>query len=479
MMIKQAATLLHRAGRASHSGVMKEREPSVRGFIATILLMILSPIASAQDAGLPDRLRAYFQPHVETRDFSGIIAVRRGDALIAYERFGFADWEVQREFAPEDRFSAGALTQLMTAGLIVELEAEGILNRSNPVRDYIRELHPDYTFSIGDLLEQRSGFSGPIPDSSLRDARHDTFIAWLNEVRDVEGTGGGANTNEVDDRLLAIVAERAAGGRFETLAMFRQLDPLGMTDSRFSRSIPSAAVPGYQPGPLPLDLRRPEAMMVQMGADGLFTSIDDLLILGRAIATRQIDLFQPDGSRLGGLELRQVDGRAVYWATSAHNGYATGLVLVPEEDLVVAYAANIESSPAVFLPHALPELVLGLEPFVMEPRPASRTLLPVHRDAIGRYDGDQILIRPVEIAELGAELVLRSPEGREDYLTPIGEDRLFWRAMNTELVYQRDAAGRVAALTATTAQFDGADPVTVELPRTDLPPPEPAAPLED
>ena len=93
------------------------------GFTARAQDDITTAAPAADTAPLPDRLRAWFEPLAETRDFSGVVAVRRDGELIAWEAFGYTDWEAGTRFSTRTRFPAGRITRNVTIALARDLIA--------------------------------------------------------------------------------------------------------------------------------------------------------------------------------------------------------------------------------------------------------------------------------------------------------------------------------------------------------------------
>jgi CubicO group peptidase (beta-lactamase class C family) len=439
------------------------------------VLMVLTPMtAAAQDAGVSARLRAYFEPLAETRDFSGVIAVRQGEDLISYERFGYADWETGAQFTPQTAFPVGSVTKSLTAGLILQMSREGKLDLDAQVRQYIPELDTGFTATVADVLFHRAGLPRDFPEGVLSDTRSAAVIQWLNTGLEFQPGPHAEAYSNIGYSLLAILAERAGQGRFETLVTLQVLVPLGMTDSRLSRTPRPLDLTGYAPGPAPLDLRPPMQADPGFGASGLVTTVDDLMRLARAVASRELDLFQDDGSLVGSFLVRTLNGSVIYTIQGSVPGFSGGVSILPEQDLTIAYATNVESYSNWGIRDVLHRLVLD-QPVPPAPvRQPTYPLADAHRGLIGRYQ--ETAFGPAEISQTedGLELTLLEP-GWRFYLTPQLEGAVLWRTFNVHLAPLRDEAGQLTGLTATQAML-GQDP-EISTWQRDRPPASPVAPV--
>ncbi|MBR9825072.1 MAG: beta-lactamase family protein [Alphaproteobacteria bacterium] len=432
-----------------------------------VCFFLVSPLAvQAQPAPLAERLRAQFQTAQTSRDISGAIAMRRGDVLLAYERFGEADYETGTALTPQTRFSAGSMSQALVLALLLELEEDGRLDRDAPVRSLIPELLTGYTATIGEVMAGTSALPA-IQRDALIDARTDTYVSWFNHSYE-PATAVTAAESGAWLPLLVILAERAGGGRLELLSTLHVFAPLGMTDSVFHRGsgqAPLRRAIGYEPAGSPLQIDRAADMPAGLIDHGWWTTPDDLLRFAAALSRREIDFFTTDGRFAGGLARVMVANEAVYVLEGEADGFRTGLLFIPSQDITVSYALNLVSYPVEGLAEALAHIALSQPLESLPERLASYQWLNSHLDAAGEYalpSGERLELR---VSPGG--LVLQ-PSG--ELLTPTGEDRLLWRRMNTELLMMRRADGAVERLAAT-RHLPLQTPEQFEIVRTDLPAP--------
>lgn len=418
-----------------------------------------------------DVMRDWLAPLVDSRDFSGVIMIRRGEAEPVALTFGYADWVDGTPMTAEARFPTGSITKSLTAAMVRRLIDERRLSADAPVSRYIPELTGYGGVRVGDIISHTAGLARDIPADALPDARSDSLVAWLGRQ-----TAPGPGPHEyaysnLGYGILAVVVERVMNARFETLIATEFLVPLGMNDSRLVRSDAGQGrdVPtGYAAGPLPLDLRAPMSDAPGLGAAGLVAPMRDLVRLADAVRTRRIDLFKADGSLTGSWSVQLVNGEAIYTIQGSIPGYSAGISILPARDLTLVYGTNIESYGNWGLREVLHAVAQGRDAGSPILRPATHRLTQAHLDAAGQYEGSPYGPVIVEPAEGGLDLVL-AERGWRFYLSPTGDEQLNWRLFNVDLAYERDEAGRVTAMSATERPLSG-EARTWRMTRTDLPP---------
>lgn len=431
-------------------------------YILLALMLVLSPPVSAQTADYTARLERDLEPLAQGRDFSGIVGVSRGNQLLAYVRFGQSSWEDQAVFDPATRFHAGELTGLLVHAVIQELVEDGVLDPAAPIQSYLHELDGQAELPVSALLRHQSGLTGELNQHELRSLRSDDIIAWVRDHIPLTAGPHETQPSSLNHALLVAIAERAGRGSFETLAALHVLSPAGLTGTSVERGDVVGAAPVYQPGPPPLELVRRPAMTALPGSGGLVTSVDDMLALGRAVARREIDLFNDDGSLRPPARLVRFGQETLYVLGSG----LSLIMIIPGQDLVVAYAGNIDSYPSAEI---LPLLAAAmLDDTVVAPtaRPNS-TALTNQVDAAGQYLSPDLGPLQIEAGTLGMAVIIEAT-GERQFLTPAGEDQLLWRQFNTQLALNRDEMGHVTGLTATRRPLTRGEE-RFDIPRLDLP----------
>lgn len=196
-----------------------------------------------------------------TRDFSGVVSVRRGDTVEFERAYGLADRAHEVAVTVDTQFAVASATKGFTALVIATLVHDGVLAMSAHVRPVLGTdlpLVPDdvtveqllaHTSGIGDYIDEDAGQEFPlkVPVQAL-----DSIAAYLPAL---DGFPAKSRPGEAFSycnsgfAILAVLAERAAGRPFYDLATERVFVPAAMNDTGFPRSdeLPGRAAVGYLP----------------------------------------------------------------------------------------------------------------------------------------------------------------------------------------------------------------------------------------
>jgi CubicO group peptidase (beta-lactamase class C family) len=196
-------------------------------------------------------------------EFSGVVRVDRGDAIVLAKAYGLAHRGYGIPNEVDTRFGTASATKSLTALAVVSLIEDGTLELSTTARSVLGTdlplVHDDVTVEhllahrsgIGDYLDENDpeidvdGYVMPVPVHEL--AETEDYLAVL---------GGHLQKFEPGERfeycnggyvVLALIAERASGVPFHELVVQRVCEPAGMHDTAFLRSddLPGRTALGY------------------------------------------------------------------------------------------------------------------------------------------------------------------------------------------------------------------------------------------
>ena len=193
--------------------------------------------------------------------FSGVVRVDDDNGPHEWA-FGLADrrWGIPN--TPSTRFGLASGAKGFTALTVMSLVESGGLRLDQPVREWLGSDLPliDDRVTVEHLLGHRSGIGDYLDETEINDI---TDYAMPVAVHLLSGTEqylpvlvGHPQVSPPDERfsynngglvVLALVAERAAGTRFEQLVEQQVCVPAGLTDTGFLRSdeLPSDVAVGY------------------------------------------------------------------------------------------------------------------------------------------------------------------------------------------------------------------------------------------
>jgi CubicO group peptidase (beta-lactamase class C family) len=296
--------------------------------------------------------------------------------------YGQANLEHPSPITAHTVFDVGSMAKMVTGTAIALLEQEGRLDVDAPLRAYLPEF-PAYAESVtlAHLLHHTSGMRNYSVLAYYMMGCHESdavtveqvYELLLNQMSLSFDPGSQWEYSDSNYFLLAVIVERVTGQTLGEYARAAIFSPLGMADSLF-REQHSAVVPNralsYVRHPVvfrsPCAYRRADktALAYQtlvsnyehVGAEGLFTSLEDLAKwarnyadnrLGRgglALIERVLAPGQPcANAEIGygyGVNVGTYRGRAFYGHDGAIHGYTSTMMHLPEEATTIICLSN-------------------------------------------------------------------------------------------------------------------------------------------
>lgn len=428
----------------------------------------------------------------------GIVA---GADLVYARGLGCAHLEPPRPVTPDTVFRVGSISKTLTAIGLLQLVEQGKVQLDAPVNTYLRvyQVVPPtpatppptlrhlltHTGGIGELRTPRDLFRpvfglGARPDQPVPSLA--AYYAGGLRAEVPPGTKW-AYANHAYATLGQVI-EDVSGEPFAAYMRRHVLEPLGTTHSDFELTAPlqGALASGYQwhRGRLrPV----PYLEIVVRAAGSLFSTVADLgRYVGALLDVRRLAavlrpetlhlMWEPHyqlDPRLPGMGLafllERFDGHRVVGHDGGWPGFTSALLVAPDAGLGVVVLANTAAMTPARLARDLLRHLLGLpEPAARLPRPDVRETPELWPELCGAYGPAPGLNTNARVwAGLGGELavepraghlVLRSligPLWRGAPLYPIDPAdplvlRLVHDGLPLDVVFQRDAAGRVDRL---------------------------------
>lgn len=189
------------------------------------------------------------------------VRVEKLDGSLVYEHNA-----INSEFAPtpptgESWMRLWSMSKSVTIAVVLDLEEDGLLNRSDLVTDYIPEFanlmvlnadadnasceigltSPERPITIEDLLNHNDGFYYPFTghaclDDTMRAARLPEAISSADLIHRIANLslhpdGVGEHIYGIGTTVLGLVAERATGQSFDQIVETRLTGPLGVSET--------------------------------------------------------------------------------------------------------------------------------------------------------------------------------------------------------------------------------------------------------
>jgi len=290
----------------------------------------------------------------------------RGGKIVFSGAYGLADLNHRTPLTGASLFNMASVSKQFTAFTILQLQQEGLLKLSDPVRKYIPELGAFAAdITLYQLLTHTGGIrdfvamgeiAGTSPETSMTEKAFLAIMARQTAGDFVPGTSFVYGNS--DYVLLSLVVKRVSGQTLNAAAHQRIFAPLGMKHSIF-RHDHHSAIPGMATGYAMKDGAWQAVNDGQdvVGGSGLYSSIDEMLlwaknfhhpVIGAAVlATMQTRGALSNGQQIGyGMGLVPLPYRGL--KVIAHNGslkgYRSSFQVFPDQDFAAIVLCNSGSA---------------------------------------------------------------------------------------------------------------------------------------
>lgn len=333
-----------------------------------VLLLVLSLLAACSGEG--EQISSYLQ----AAGFSGVALVVHEDDELLREGFGYADRELRAPNEPDHIFRIGSLTKPLTATAVLVAEQQHLLDRQDPLCDYLRVCPASWwEVRIEHLLEHTSGIPdlfGRLERAPLLETRQeiDRVLRGLDSIPLTDLPGATYRYSNFNYMLLGYILAIATGSDWETFLLENVARPAGLEDTRYDDvwEIVERRVQGYE-------LRDGEPRNVRYddhsayAAGGLHSTVEDLrrwhraLRTGEIVDSAQLDrMFRPNEGGYGlGWQVVRALGREMRNHTGGVSGFSSHLTWYPEEELLIILLWNLEDQPLKALACDIARMALG------------------------------------------------------------------------------------------------------------------------
>jgi len=424
-------------------------------------------VASVSAAAIPD-----VQTAIEswTKEQPGGVAVAWVDesGVKFFQTGGFAPGD-NRPITPDTQFEIGSVTKVFTALLLAESERTGRVRRDDPVTKYLHvAATPEglkqldkvtlltlatHTSGLGRLPPNFSPKNPGDPYADYTEA--DLLAALADSARRIEPPAPYAYSN-YGGGVLGQALAAAWGRSYAEILRERVLTPLGLKETTLALTgapAPANLAPGHDdhgaavpnwtfdaiaPAGALRSSAREMGQFVQACLGLRETPLAESL---RATMQAQRPLVGLTGSIGLGWHLT-TDDPPIIWHNGGTGGYRSFVGLEPRSRRGVVVLVNTSRSPD--------GIAFGLlrkeKNTVAEAAPAATAAIPVANleDYVGRFPLAPTFVMSVTAS--GGQLFVQATGQSQLLLLPAAADRFKVRGVEAEVWFERDAAGKVAAL---------------------------------
>jgi CubicO group peptidase (beta-lactamase class C family) len=310
-----------------------------------------------------DRLQsveAYLSHRTAPFPFSGAVSVTLGNRVVLDEAYGDADIELHVANRPTTLFRIGSLTKPFTATATMALVEDGKLALTDGVCKYVKPCLREWSsVQVSHLLSHTSGIPdlfgdvAAVPIERTRAAIDAAIQAAHNTQLDSEAGTAYAYRN-FNYMLLGYIIELGSGQRWFDVLRERVLKPAGLANTMYDDvwAIVRDRARGYE---FVNGWRNvPYKDYAGFSAGGLLSTAQDVARFGRLFAKGLIvkpsTVTEMVTARRGdygyGWQIKHYFERRAFNHSGGTYGFASHVVVYPEDDVVIAVLSNVENEPA-------------------------------------------------------------------------------------------------------------------------------------
>jgi len=241
----------------------------------------------AEAMALARQSLAEFAPPGLSMAVTGTTGAGTGDAAGAEIQtwslaLGWADLDRPEPLGVGQRFMAGALTQVVTATVVLRLVADGRVELDAPAGRYLRAVRlADPEVTVRELLSHTSGVVDDPVNQNPFGAAVTSLASLAGPVIDCAGPRGTVRHSNAGYAVLGQLVADVTGPRYEEVAEALVLRPLGLTGSFFPAPWPEQdAVTGYRLDDAGRFRPAPAQICVIPAMGGLWSTAADLSRFG-------------------------------------------------------------------------------------------------------------------------------------------------------------------------------------------------------
>jgi CubicO group peptidase (beta-lactamase class C family) len=424
-----------------------------------VIFSLVGASAFAQTVASPARLDEQVRAYADAGRFDGVVLVVRNGQPLLDKGYGLANAEWKTPNTPDTKFRLGSITKQFTAMCVLLMEQQGKWKTSDPVSKYMPDAPAAWTdITLHHLLTHTSGipnFTG-FPDYEstmmLYSPPEKTILRFRDKNLDfAPGTKHKySNSGYV---LLGFLIEKVSGMKYEDFLRQNVLGPLDMQNTgydHFETALDRRAS-GYDRGQKLrhasfIDMSVPHAAGALYSTTGDLRKWDEALSAGKLLTPGNMQrYFTPFLDNYAyGWQVKEEDSRTVISHGGGINGFATMIIRIPSEKLLVVTLSNVLPSEGGKLAHELVKLSLGGD----APKPVFRTEVELTPGDLEPLVGDYQLAPNFVLSVTRDGNQLMSQATGQDQVPIFAESKteFFLKVVDAQLTFRKDPSGKVTGL---------------------------------
>ncbi|HEY0068074.1 MAG TPA: serine hydrolase [Flavisolibacter sp.] len=390
--------------------------------------------------------------------FQGVVLVATDDKVLLNKGYGWADAATQKPNDPSLLYQIGSVTKQFTAAAILKLQEEGKLSVNDTISKYFPKLKEGRRITIRHMLTHTSGLFNYTNDTTFwmheaaMPSSHEKMMSrFADKPLDFEpGTRFSySNSGYV---LLGYIIEQVSGKPYEQYIRENIFRPLGMNRSGFDFTKATNRATGYYVG----GVSEPAMIVDSTGsyaAGSIYTTTSDLFKWVQAMHHKKLlkpgsweQAFTPFKGQYGyGLIMDKMYGQKRIWHNGGIHGFVSNLEYFPESNTTVILISNYMHSDLARVSRTIDAALFG-KPYEL---PKVRKEIKLAETTLKQYEGTYALTNDfaITVKAEGGKLTAQATGQGAYEIFPEKEDHFFYKVVDAQIVFEKDATGKILALT--------------------------------
>ena len=439
--------------------------------LTLLLLPVMAPHVAAKapaKADLADVAERTLAGNCDPGAPGMAVLLARGDEVLYRGACGQANLELGVPLSPDHVFRIGSVTKQFAAAAVLKLAEDGKLALSDPLAKFVPGYPGGDKVTVEMLLNHTSGIRSYTDIDAImsgggimKDLTTAQLIDTFRDEKPDFAPGEGWNYNNSGYVLVGAVIEAASGKPWHAYLDEAFFKPLGMVHTRYGNEA-LAVIPGHVDGYTRRQDHWARAAFLSMtqphAAGGLVSTVDDLHRWNRALHEGKVlreasyrAMVTPLGKAAGndygfGISTGTLRGVPQLQHGGGIFGFSAYLLYLPGSDVSVAVLYNADGGRPGMLGTGRLANVLAAEA-IGKPYPAKRAI-EIDAATLHQYEGvyriDKDAARVLRVVD--GTLTSQRTGGAAYALIPVAPDTFLFEEGFSRIVFERDAAGKVAAM---------------------------------
>ncbi|NNG23184.1 serine hydrolase [Telluria aromaticivorans] len=427
--------------------------------LAVFVMSGLVPAAArAQaDSKFPEQADMLMKEYVHDKLFTGTVLVARDGKPIFRRAYGAANREWMIPNTVNTRYRIGSITKQFTAAAILRLADENKLGLDDPIKKILPGLPANWEqATIRQLLSHTSGIpshtSQEDSNAKLMPVKHtpQELVDLLKDLPLNYEHGTKFRYNNMAYVLLGRIIETVSGMSYADYLEKKLLKALNLRNSGYDDGsvVVRQMSQDYTDGVDNVMKGRLVNMSNVYAAGAMYSTVDDLLawqqvlLNGKVLSPLSLKaMFADAGHRYGlGWFVSESLSRKRYSHGGSIGAYSSLLAFYPDDKLTIIILSNYGEEVVSKITDELARLALGVAPAHRKVKVDPR----LYAGFVGRYQLESVIF---DITAKGDRLFAKLTGQRQLEIFPESEYRYFYKAADAVLTFEKDAVGKIDALT--------------------------------